>query len=443
MRTRYVASGEYALTGEEKERLKALLGSCVGVVVIDRERGLGGLAHFLLPAPAGGDPSWNPQSFAATGLPLFLDAVIQAGGRPEHLEAVVAGGALFGEISRRDVNLDIGGRTIDEVHAVLAARSIPIVREESGGFDPCALSLEAPALEVVIDNCPGQAGLSVSTPPPLPPSTEAIDEAVASVNPVPQAALKVMRLVSDEYDMSEVAAAIMADQVLGGRVLSLCNSPLYGARRHIDSLDQALMILGESRLVEMVAAAAVEGFMEQHRGGYSLLRGGLYRHALATAHMAKALAAAGGRVEPGAAYTAGLLHDIGKVVLDQFFAASLPEFYRQARPGQGDSTGHERRCIGVDHQEAGRRLAVNWHLPDNLAAAVGGHHRPDTAPDEYRPLVSAVYAADLLATWFLAGMEHERISDHLLAAALEEIGLAETAIASLLTQVPWTRLMYA
>jgi len=442
MRTDYVASGEYRVIGDEPVLVKALLGSCVGVAVLDRGRGVGGLVHLLLPEPLGDDSSWNPLCFAGSGLPLFLDALAGAGARPQHLEAVVAGGALFGVLSRQDINLDIGGRTIEKVQAVLRERAIPIVREESGGFYSSVLTLRAPALEAAIESgLPAEAAPFV---PERPVAAEEIDRAVASVVPVPQAALKVIRLVSGDYDMGEVARAIMADQVLGAKVLSLCNSPLFAVRKRIDSLEQALTILGESHLVEMVASAAVETFLEQHKGGYSLLRGGLYRHALGVAHAAKAVAKAAGAadLDPGVSYTAGLLHDIGKIVLDQYFAAFLPEFYRQAEPGRGDMIEQERAHLSVDHQEVGARLAASWDLPENITAVVGGHHRPASVPDRHRLLANAVYVADLLTTWFLAGMEHERISDRPLRGALADLGLEAADLAVVSSRVPWTKLMY-
>lgn len=441
MQTEYVPSGESYLAHSEHKLLKALLGSCVGVALYDKENDIGGIIHLLLPEPADADSQWRPEVYAKTGLPLFLKKLEEAGANKANLVAITAGGALFGQVSKRDVDLNIGGRTIEEVLRVLSRAHIPVIREETGGFSPTVLQLDTSTwtadIQANFDPPPSGAPSTFQKP-----SLLEIEQAVQDITPIPQAALKVIHLLgSGEYNMEEIAKTLMADQVLGAKILSLCNSSFFGARRKIDSLEEALLILGESSLLEIMVAAAVKSFTAQHKGGYSLQRGGLYKHAIAVAYTAKIIAAQTGKIATGTAYTAGLLHDIGKVVLDQYFAVFKPSFYKDKLNVNGDMTTLEKSFLDMDHQLAGRKLAESWNLPHTIVEAIAGHHHPDLDSKE-SSLICTIYLADLLANWFLAGMEYDRINSDPLLPILNRLELTTGKLPGIIERVPWGNLMY-
>src|SRR5208283_5353735 len=94
--TEYVGTGSLSVSGPQDVVLVALLASCIGVALFDREARVGGLFHVPLPEPIGSGNPWQPESYASTGLPLFIDTLCKAGAKKEKLEAFVAGGALLG-----------------------------------------------------------------------------------------------------------------------------------------------------------------------------------------------------------------------------------------------------------------------------------------------------------------------------------------------------------
>ena len=114
-----VASGSYKISRKKPEIMQAFLGSCVGVTLCDREAGIGGLIHLLLPEPPSIDLTWYPEVSAATGMPIFIDELCRQGARKERLQACVAGGALIDPVSQADLTLDIGGRTAEMVQYIL------------------------------------------------------------------------------------------------------------------------------------------------------------------------------------------------------------------------------------------------------------------------------------------------------------------------------------
>ena len=438
MKTEYIPSGEYFIAKNEPLILRALLGCCVGVALYDRKANVGGIIHLLLPKSSGSDASWKPISYADPGLSLFIDSLKEAGADRENLVAVIAGGALFGAVSQMDINLNIGGRTIEKVLTILSAKNIPVIHEETSGFCPSILQLNTKNWKTDIQTTFDEPTLQPKTIPKL--SQIEIDEAINNIVPIPQAALKVIRLVrDDDYHMDEISKTLMADQVLGAKILRLCNSAIFGTVRKISSLQEALLIIGEGHLVEVVVAAAIESFMSQNKSGYSMLRGGLYRHALAVAHAAKVLSEASGKADPGTAYTAGLLHDIGKVVLDQYFTHFKPAFYQEACGDLQDITEMEFSYLGISHQEAGKRLAENWSLPDTIINVIANHHSPEITND-FEPQI--VYIADLLASWFLSGMECEKIYSNSLVPSMKNLDLNASQLPTIIEKVPWGELMY-
>jgi putative nucleotidyltransferase with HDIG domain len=212
---------------------------------------------------------------------------------------------------------------------------------------------------------------------------------------------------------------------------------MFARRSLIESLDYALVYLGQDQLVKLILTAAVHSYFDQSTRGYSLCKGGLYHHAIGCAQVAEALAAKTRKVDRRIAYTAGLLHDIGKVVLDQYVAPAYPLFYRQAMEKNENVITTEKRLLGIDHTEVGHLLANQWLFPESLAHVIRYHHQPDIK-DEHKPLAVIVYIADLLLSRFHIGFELERLDTGALADHLDCIDLTVDHFSDLVDLIPDT-----
>jgi putative nucleotidyltransferase with HDIG domain len=274
------------------------------------------------------------------------------------------------------------------------------------------------------------------------PTPEKIRAAIVNAKPIPQITIKLIRLMhAGEYDMREISEEVSCDQVLSAKVISYCNSALISPYRKIDSIDRATLVLGEIRLLEIVISTSLRDFFEKQEGGYSLLRGGLFRHSLAVAHLTKVIARKIKGLDVQTAYTAGLLHDIGKIVLDQYVAEARPMFYCNRHEGIVDLITLEQEAFATDHQRIGAELASIWNLPENLGEAAALHHLPERAVINPQ-LVHAVYIADLLASWFMAGVEIEKINTARLAKRMGRMGLDVAVIPEIVGNAPWQEMMY-
>jgi len=430
----HVVAGSYYVDTQKPMILEAYLGTCVGVALYDPVAGVGGLIHLLLPEPMGIEGTFQPEKYASTGFPLFLQALTDAGASVENMKACIAGGALVGPIDDSDLELDIGGRTAERVMQFIAAEGIRVDKLETGGFFTCSLTLDMSTWEYRIEPA-GFDRLSASADIKIPEPNE-ISQSAKDLKPIPQIALKVMRIINEGlYEIQSLTEEIRKDQVISARTLQLCNSVMFASRRKIESLDHALVMLGQHLLLKFVISASLNNFFNQTGMGYSLCKGGIYHHAVGTAVIAEKLAGLTGKVEPSLAYTAGLLHYIGKVVLDQFINSGFPLFYRQLNEKGKNFLEVEKQVLGTDHSEVGANLALNWSFPESLVETIRHHHNPEDA-QQHNELVHIVYLADLLMSRFHTGLELERLNTDALAARLETIGLSISRFPALVDHIP-------
>ncbi|MDY6952730.1 MAG: HDOD domain-containing protein, partial [Thermodesulfobacteriota bacterium] len=357
----------------------------------------------------------------------------EKGAEKARLKACLAGGALVGPLSERDMILDVGGRTTDVVENLLKEEGIVISKRETGGFFTCCLALDLQTLESSVEPLCEVSPQAVECFKK--PSQRDIDIAIDRVRPIPQIALKMIRMMRDDKQgLQEISKELRQDQVISARVIRLSNSAYFGLKKKIDSLDQALVLIGGKNLLQLVLIASLHDFFTINEKGYSLCKGGLFSHALGTAMASEMLAGFTEKTASDVAYTAGLLHDIGKVVLDQYIASAFPLFYRRTHQEGIELTEIERELIGFSHTEVGNRLAQNWDLPKNLEEAITYHHEPEKATVNVE-LTHLVYVADLIMSRFLVGQELERLNTEKMTSRLKKTGIAPEAFPAVVDRV--------
>jgi putative nucleotidyltransferase with HDIG domain len=429
-----IPSGSYWVGATGPTLLQSFLGTCVGVAAYDPQGGIGGMIHLLLPEPVGSGTDQVDARYARTGIPLFLHELYQAGATRDNLTAVIAGGALVGPLSTTDLDLNIGGRTAEVVNTLLSEEGISIAHWETGGFFTCSLSLDMSTFSYRIEPVGKEEARADETVKPS--SREDILLAMENIQPIPQVALKILHMIDNgSCDTKAIAEEIKKDQVISARTIQLCNSALFAKKSRIESLDHALVYLGENMFVRMIISAAVENFFGASVQGYSLCMGGLFHHAVGTAVIAEKIAHYTGAAELSTAYTAGLLHDIGKVVLDQNIASAYPLFYRRINREDELSTRVEKDLFGIDHTVIGRKLADMWAFPESLKHSVAYHHEPEKAP-RHTKLVHIVYLADLLMARFNTGLELEGMGGGSIEDRLHRVDLNAGDLTAIIDLIP-------
>ena len=221
-----------------------------------------------------------------------------------------------------------------------------------------------------------------------------VTEDMVALPTLPLVASRLLESIADPEAATseEIGALIALDPALTARTLKLANSDFYGFPRKVGTVDLAVVVLGHNTIRDLVLGAAV--FQTLDPTWQSLT--GLWSHSLACGVAARALADRCRYRLESEAFAAGMLHDLGKVVLRQTYPEAYDAAMALARE-QG-ITMLEAECgiLGSDHAEVGGWLAERWGLPGDLVEAIAFHHRPEEA--RLNPeLVSLVHIADWLA----------------------------------------------
>jgi putative nucleotidyltransferase with HDIG domain len=233
------------------------------------------------------------------------------------------------------------------------------------------------------------------------PSPKA-QELVARVGELSAPAPTVVSLISllnrADVDQPAVEQAVERDPVLSAKLLALANSAYFGLARPASSLREVLFYLGHTEVYRLAIAVSLSGILSRKALAYAMDEGQLWRHSLLTAKCAEMLAASSksGEVDGSTAYTAGLLHDIGKIIFNQVLPADTQRLLAVAlETGEEAGIAAEQKLLGTDHAEAGACLLQQWKLPVSIVTAVASHEslRSDAAFD----LLSVVYFANSIA----------------------------------------------
>lgn len=213
---------------------------------------------------------------------------------------------------------------------------------------------------------------------------------------LPQTTARLLELLEDPtVEAVQLLDVIGRDPGLTANLLRLCNSAYYGRRREVGTLLEALVMLGNRTVLTLAFATSMGKVLRGDLAGYGLRKDDLWRHCLAVAFGSAAIVRDEGHENlRDRAFTAGLVHDIGKLLLDRLLARRLEW---EGVPGDERQQAEvERQVVGFDHAEAGAALAGAWRFPEQLVAAIRWHHEPEAAEGD-TSLVRVVQAADVIA----------------------------------------------
>lgn len=252
---------------------------------------------------------------------------------------------------------------------------------------------------------------------------ETLVRQVRDLPALPAAVVRVMQLTDDpKAGTADVARALASDQALAVRVLKLANSAFYGSSRRISTVSEAVTTLGMRTTRNLVMATSCQEMLEQDVVGYALPSGALWRHSLACACAAQALAQRARYRATEEAFVAGLLHDIGKVVLNTYLKDQFVRVLLRVLGSNITFAEAEREVLGFDHAEAGARLLERWNLPSSLVTAVRWHHAPLGSPAPSL-LPCLVHVADAICLTLGIGLGLDGLAYTLHPEALDTLGL--------------------
>ena len=269
---------------------------------------------------------------------------------------------------------------------------------------------------------------AVNTPRP----GEALQiSAVRDLPALPAAVLELLDMLGrEDVETGALVAKISLDQALTAKTLRLANSSFYGVQRHVASVNEATAVLGLRTVRTVVTAAALTGsFKPPVCTGFDFMA--FWRHAVSTAVSARLVAAQlGGDTE--AAFTAGLLHDIGQLVLASSFSERFAQVLAHSVAAGVELRDAEQALLGTNHMTVGTMVAEHWRFPEQIVDAIGLHHTPP-AGGSSGELARIVHVADALVRAQERGAGDDAVPSAC-AAIWAGMGLPAEAWAQVLTE---------
>lgn len=220
---------------------------------------------------------------------------------------------------------------------------------------------------------------------------------VKVLHPIPSIVHKILALTEDpDCSLAELVHLVEHDPATTANLLKTCNSAFLGRPVKIDSVKQAVSMLGLQKVVELLMAQNLPGNMLKAQKGYQLGKGELWKQSVASAMVARTIAERHDLLGLAAIYTAALLKDIGKVVLHEYIESKWDIVKKFLDTRSFDFIEAEKESLGIDHATLGGIIARQWQFSEHMVYMIENHHlaNPQARND---PATSTLYLADMVS----------------------------------------------
>ena len=224
---------------------------------------------------------------------------------------------------------------------------------------------------------------------------------VEDLPPMPEVVHKGRKIIADKTSsFKDLATVIENDQAIAARVMKIANSSYYGLSSKVKSVQRASVVLGLETLNELLTLACASSLLGSELRGYELSTGDLWQHSLATAFCAQSIALKKAPQFADDAFSAGLIHDSGKLILDPYVNERKEEFREFLESGDKTFLEAEKSIFGFDHSEIAADVCNKWQIPETITNVIRYHHNPSMAKNNV--LAFIVHVAD--ATVMMCGL---------------------------------------
>ena len=412
LRVEWVPIGEFRISRDPQAQLVTVTGPCVALALCDLEARVAGLLHVVQPGRRRVRRSGDCQAFYAdTGVPLLVEEMVNHGARRDRLQATVVGGAMasppgnFGDLGRLNVEA-VTGR-LQEMRIPLSIREVlgQVGRRISLTVATGSVSVETFTVPSIPEIFPEGGELT-------PKQLTRVAQELSNLRPEPRLSALVMEELHQPHpDWSTVRRLMWQDPVLAAHFFRLANSPSYGHPQEIASLEEALNLLGGKQLRRLWVLAATGRHSGSSLEDWGLNHSQWRRHCLASAGIARYLAASeppGFREE---AFTGALLHGLGLAGL-----ACLA--MNATGPGPDPPVAYP------GYGALGGLLLSAWRLPPRLAQAVATHETPGP-PGDGGDLAVFIHAACGISNLLGCAVAGEPVGRPLSPEVMARVGLSQ------------------
>ncbi|OGI00718.1 MAG: hypothetical protein A2Y25_11650 [Candidatus Melainabacteria bacterium GWF2_37_15] len=239
-------------------------------------------------------------------------------------------------------------------------------------------------------------------------------------------AIKVSKLLDDDNaSINDLSKLIEADQALTVKLLKHCNSAEYGFSKRVTTVKDAIARIGFKILKTMIFTIVSKSSFNQEIKGYGLEKGDLWRNSISCAVYSRYLAKLIDYNDPDQAFTAGLLRDIGKLILHEYVRKEYDEIERLVNKENITFSEAEEKIIGLNHCQLGALVADKWNFPQILIDTIKYHHNPEKAEQdecEDMDLLRIVHFADYLTVMLGYGIGKDSMLQEIDMDCVESLG---------------------
>lgn len=227
---------------------------------------------------------------------------------------------------------------------------------------------------------------------------ESVLRRIHDISTIPQVALRVLEVANDpDSSASDLKEVMETDAALSARVLRYVNSSAYAVRTRITNLQQAIAYLGMKQIRNIALTASVAEMFRSEVGIEPYRRSGLWKHLVAVGICARLIAMRCKIPTFEDAFLAGLLHDIGIILEDQYLHPKFRQMIGALKP-EKSLCEWEREFLGFDHTELGEAVARAWGFPENVRTAIAFHHNAALYRGEQISIIRCVAVANMICT---------------------------------------------
>jgi putative nucleotidyltransferase with HDIG domain len=233
---------------------------------------------------------------------------------------------------------------------------------------------------------------------------------IKNLKPIPAIVNQITAAIDDpNCSASDIAEILKFDPAVTANLLKICNSAYFSLPNPVDSVKEAVSLLGMNQIIELVLIKSGARALSKKQKGYGLHEGAMWKHAVASALIAKKICKKTKLGNENILFTAALVKDIGKTVLDRYVSDSFEKINNLVRK-KGYSFGEaEKKIIGIDHGELGAMIATEWKFSSKMINIIRHHHLSDKSQRKNSD-IAIVYLADCICMMMGVGIGEDGLA---------------------------------
>ena len=257
---------------------------------------------------------------------------------------------------------------------------------------------------------------------------------IKNLKPIPAVITQILEIVDrPDSSMTQIANVIQYDPAVTASVLRMCNSAFFGLKHPAESIKDAVTLLGIDQVIEIVLVNSGAKVLSGDNSGYGLHEGAMWKYSVSSALIAKQIAQKLNLENTSTIFTAALLKDIGKIVLDKFIQDSFEKITALVVDDNLSFLEAEKKIIGVDHTELGGMIAKMWKFSPRMVRIIRNHHLTDISMVKEKE-IAVVYLADCICMMIGIGVGSDGLAYRFHDQAMTALGMESKDISKTIAQ---------